>query len=171
MFADYFVEVPRSPATVFRRRFRIRRPLFLRIVNALSSRYEYFQLHTNATGKIGLSPLQKCTVVVRQLTYEGTTDMFDEYLNVIEMTGRECLKNFCRGVRETFRDTYLWKLTSADCQFLLDLHGRTHNFPGILGSIDCMHWEWMNCPTTWRGQFTTKFKGTHPTVILEAIAD
>ncbi|XP_047978630.1 uncharacterized protein LOC125220510 [Salvia hispanica] len=34
-----------------------------------------------------------------------------------------------------------------------------------------MHWEWKNCPTVWRGQFTSGYKGSHSTMILEAIAD
>jgi hypothetical protein len=31
-----------------------------------------------------------------------------------------------------------------------------------------MHWEWKNCPTAWKGQFTGR--GKHPTMILEAVA-
>ncbi|XP_042012054.1 uncharacterized protein LOC121760459 [Salvia splendens] len=107
LFADYFAEQPSYPATVFRRHFRMQKELFLRIVNALSARYEYFQLCTNAAGKIGLLPLQKCTVAIRQLAYGGTVDMFDEYLHAGDTTGRECLKNFCLEVRETFRDLYV----------------------------------------------------------------
>ncbi|XP_022032320.1 uncharacterized protein LOC110933403 [Helianthus annuus] len=39
----------------------------------------------------------------------------------------------------------------------------------MLGSIDCMHWEWHNCPTAWRGQYT-RGDHDHPTLILEAVA-
>uniref|UniRef100_A0A0D3B8A5 DDE Tnp4 domain-containing protein n=1 Tax=Brassica oleracea var. oleracea TaxID=109376 RepID=A0A0D3B8A5_BRAOL len=38
----------------------------------------------------------------------------------------------------------------------------------MIGSIDCMHWEWKNCPTAWKGQYT---RGSgKPTIVLEAVA-
>lgn len=39
----------------------------------------------------------------------------------------------------------------------------------MLVSIDCLHWEWKNCPIAWRGQYT---RGDYsiPTIILEAVA-
>ncbi|KAL7590059.1 hypothetical protein Lser_V15G39712 [Lactuca serriola] len=44
-----------------------------------------------------------------------------------------------------------------------------HGFPGMLGSIDCMHWSWSLCPNAWRGQY---MRGDHKesAIILEAIA-
>ncbi|XP_047978544.1 uncharacterized protein LOC125220413 [Salvia hispanica] len=119
----------------------------------------------------GLTPLQKCTVAPRQLAYGTTTDMFDEYLHVAEKAGRNCLKNFCRGIVEAYSNTYLQRPTAEDCQTLMKMHETVQSFPGMLRSIDCMHWEWKNCPTAWRGQFTSGYKGSHPTMILEAVAD
>jgi hypothetical protein len=50
---------------------------------------------------------------------------------------------------------------------LLDV-GKERGFPGMLGSLDCMHWTWKNCPTVYGGQYIGKEK--EPTVILEAVA-
>ena len=67
--------------------------LFLSIVQTLEARDEYFQYREDGIGRPGLTPLQKCTVALRQLAYGTTADMFDEYLHVGETTGRDCLKN------------------------------------------------------------------------------
>uniref|UniRef100_A0A0D3C1I9 DDE Tnp4 domain-containing protein n=1 Tax=Brassica oleracea var. oleracea TaxID=109376 RepID=A0A0D3C1I9_BRAOL len=38
----------------------------------------------------------------------------------------------------------------------------------MIGSIDCMHWEWKNCPTAWKGQYSRG--SAKPTIVLEAVA-
>ncbi|XP_047953946.1 uncharacterized protein LOC125200321 [Salvia hispanica] len=147
------------------------RPLFTHIATTLADRFECFTLRSDCTGRIGLSTLQKCTSAIRQLVYAGPADMFDEYLQMGETTSLNVLRQFCKGIRQVFGPEFLRKPTPDECQRLLDMHGAVHSFPGMMGSIDCMHWEWKNCPVAWKGQFTTGFKQKHPSMILEAVAD
>ena len=133
----------------------MRLDLFLRIVQTLEGRDEYFQYRTDDIVRPGLTPLQKCMVAIRQVAYGTTTDMFDKYLHV----------------GEAYSSTYLRSPTTEDFQGLMRMHEMVHGFPGMLGSLNCMHWQWKNCPTAWRGQFTSGYKGSHPTMILKAVAD
>jgi hypothetical protein len=42
-------------------------------------------------------------------------------------------------------------------------------FPGIIGSLDCIHWKWKHCSIAWHGYFTSgKYNG--PALVLEASA-
>ncbi|XP_022032900.1 uncharacterized protein LOC110934012 [Helianthus annuus] len=117
----------------------------------------------------GFTTLQKCTAAIRQLAYGTVADALDEYLQMSARTTRECLYRFCHNVVKLYSKKYLRKPNSYDVQQLYQAHEARHGFPGMLGSIDCMHWAWHNCPTAWRGQYTRGDHG-HPTLILEAVA-
>ncbi|XP_057543947.1 uncharacterized protein LOC130823346 [Amaranthus tricolor] len=39
----------------------------------------------------------------------------------------------------------------------------------MIGSVDCMHWQWKNCPAAWNGQY--QGRAGVATLILEAVAD
>nr|GEW25084.1 hypothetical protein [Tanacetum cinerariifolium] len=67
----------------------------------------------------------------------------------------------------TGRKEYLRKPNENDLSRLLHV-GEERGFPGMIGSIDCMHWQWKNCPTAWAGQYAGR--SGKPTIILEAIA-
>lgn len=53
----YFGPNPVYPTHVFRRRFRMSRPLFLRILQGLQQQDTYFTQRVDATGMPGLGPL------------------------------------------------------------------------------------------------------------------
>ncbi|XP_057755371.1 uncharacterized protein LOC130974513 [Arachis stenosperma] len=127
----------------------MRRHVFLRIVDALSNVYPYFQQKVDATERRGLSSLQKCTTAIRMLAYGVGVDAVDDYVHIGESTTIECLEKFIECVISVFEDEYLRKPKPNDVQRLLQMaDGR--GFPGMLGSIDCMHWQWKNCPKAWK---------------------
>ena len=47
---------------------------------------------------------------------------------------------------------YLRAPTEEDMARSLNANAR-RGFPGCLGSIDCWHWEWKNCPSAWAAQY------------------
>ncbi|KAH1220991.1 hypothetical protein GmHk_12G034500 [Glycine max] len=151
----------------FRRRFRMRRHLFLRIVDALNNHDEYFQMRVDALRQKGLSPLQKCTTSIHILAYGSPADNVDEYVRIGETIAVECLERFVSGIYTIFGNEYLRRPNNEDTERLLQM-GAARGFPGMLGSIDCMQWEWKNCPVAWKGQFC---RGDHrnPIIILEAM--
>ncbi|KAI3509156.1 hypothetical protein L1887_24191 [Cichorium endivia] len=153
----------------FRRRFRMQKHLFMRIITDLTNFSEYISQRPDARGVEGFTPIQKCACAVRQLACGSVGDSWDEYFQMSERTTRETLEEFCRCVIEVYGPRYLRKPTFSDVQALYAHQANVHGFPGMLGSLDCLHWSWTTCPSAWHGQFTRGDK-THPTVILEAVA-
>nr|GFA81122.1 hypothetical protein [Tanacetum cinerariifolium] len=90
---------------------------------------------------------------IRQFAYGSTADAFDEYLQMSEHTARDALFFFNMCILELYMPKYLRKPTSEDVVNIQQKHNNVHGFPGMLGSIDCMHWEWKNCPVAWHGQY------------------
>nr|VDD50388.1 unnamed protein product [Brassica oleracea] len=146
-------ETPTYPENLFRRRFRMNRRLFMHIVDRFSNEVQFFRQKKDGRGRLGLSTLQKCTAAIRVLAYGTAADTVDEYLRLGETTTRLCVKKFVEGIIYLFGDEYLRRPTPADLQRLLDI-GEHRGFSGIIGSIDCMHGEWKNCPTAWKGQYS-----------------
>jgi hypothetical protein len=116
----------------------MQRHVFLRIVAVLGNHDEYFQMRVDATSKMGISPLQKCTAAIRMLAYGSLADIVNEYVRIGESTIIECLERFVRGVNEVFGAECLRRPNNNDVDCLLQM-GEAHGFPGMLGSIDCMH--------------------------------
>ncbi|KAL3618490.1 hypothetical protein CASFOL_037572 [Castilleja foliolosa] len=168
LLADYFTNNLAYNEDMFRRRYRMSRSLFLRIVDAVKDHDNYFQQRTDRADRLGLSPLQKITAVFRMLAYGAPADSMDEYIKIGESTAIESMKRFCRAIIEIFVEQYLRTPTGNDIARLLHI-GKTRGFPGMLGSLDCMHWEWKNCPTAWAGQYIGRSGA--PTIILEIVAD
>ena len=42
---------------------------------------------------------------------------------------------------------------------------------GMMGSLDCMHTQWKNCPKAWQALYKSGKESGGPTVVLEAMSD
>nr|VDD55450.1 unnamed protein product [Brassica oleracea] len=80
LWNDYFKKNPTYPPEMFKRRFRMNKQLFLRIVERLT---------------------------IRMLAYRQSGDTYDEYLRLSESTSRLCLENFTNAIIQLFGDEYL----------------------------------------------------------------
>ena len=90
-----------------------------------------------------------------------------EGLVIASTVDRRSMISFVEAIIDLLGNQYLRRPTQDDLQRLLHI-GEIRGFPGMIGSVDCMHWEWKNCPTAWKGQY---YRGSgKPTIVLEAFA-
>ena len=112
----------------------MRKPILLRIVEALGNHYKYFMLGYDALGRRGLTSVTKCHYSHANIgLYLGlymSVDCVDEYLKISKSTTSDCLKIFYSGKTR--------KPTLADVNHLLE-GAEAYDLLGSLGNIDCMY--------------------------------
>ncbi|GKE10047.1 ALP1-like protein isoform X1 [Tanacetum coccineum] len=169
LVAAYFTESPMYDEKRFRQTFRMARPLFNQIVNAVTNHSAYFQSNLDCAGREGISPLIKCTSAI-QLAYDVNASFLDEYMQISERLSRLALDHFCQAVMEIYGREFLRKPTVTDVEKLYRHHEEKHGFLGMLGSLDCTDWEWFGCPYAFKGQYVRRDHGSNPFILLEAVA-
>ncbi|XP_074355895.1 uncharacterized protein LOC141695556 [Apium graveolens] len=131
LYRDYFCDTPTYTEAQFRRRFRMRRSLFLRIEEAITAHDNYFTQRTDVVGVRGLSSLQKVTAALRMLAYGTAADAVDDYVRIGESTTIESLKRFVKAIVEVFGAEYLRRPNDEDVARLL-AENEERGFPGML---------------------------------------
>ena len=136
----------------FQIRFRIPRDLFSKILGDLQAMYKYFRRRCDATGKPGLSTLQKHTAAIRMLAYGSSSDSIDENIRVDASTSLKTLQTFCNGIIKIYGEEYLRPPTRDECDVLMAKNAE-RGFPGMIASIDCKQWCWNKCRVAWKGRY------------------
>nr|XP_051229481.1 uncharacterized protein LOC127347322 [Lolium perenne] len=136
---DYFAVVPTYPPCLFRRRYRMRRCLFVKIVNDCAVASDYFKRRRSAAGIMGFSGYQKISAVMQVLAYGIPADYTDEYLRIGQDTTTESVRRFAKLVIRLYGDVYLRAPNEEDTKRLMEMNEK-RGWPGMLGSLDCMHW-------------------------------
>lgn len=90
----------------------------------------------NAAGLKGFSAYQKISAAMRVIAYGVPADYVDEYLRRFAI---ESVRRFAKVVIRVFGPEYLRAPNKDDTKKLMASNER-RGWPGMLGSIDCMHW-------------------------------
>nr|XP_020160052.1 uncharacterized protein LOC109745348 [Aegilops tauschii subsp. strangulata] len=106
---------------------------------------DYFKLRRDCCGQLSFSAKQKCTAAMRMLALGTAADAVGEMARMGESTCLKTTVKFARVVVEVFGSEYLREQNAQDTEKLLAI-GEARGFPGMLGSIDCMHCQWKNYP-------------------------
>ena len=136
---------------------------FLRIVEGVEEHGDYFKLTRDCCGQLSFSAKQKCTTALRMLALGTTADAIGEMVRIRESTCVKTTVKFARTVVQVFGAEYLRESNVQDTEKLLAI-GEARGFSGMLRSIDCMHWQWKNCPKGLRGMYQGHTK--EATIIL-----
>jgi hypothetical protein len=67
----------------------------------------------------------------------------------------ETLKRFFSAIINIYAKEYLQRPNKEDTAQILVV-SEEQGFPGMMRSLDCMHWRWKNCPITDHGQYMGK---------------
>ncbi|KAH9102980.1 hypothetical protein AeMF1_020579 [Aphanomyces euteiches] len=163
---DYFADDPVYNDAMFRRRFRMRRTLFLRVVNDLRLYDPWFEQQFDALKRPGPTPFQKIIAAMRIIAYGSVYDAVDEYVWLSETLASDCLVHFCNGIAAIYGGEYLREPNVNDLERLLR-ESSLRGLPGCIGSINCCNWAWDNCPVAYQGSY----KGSKGVAfVLEAAA-
>nr|GEZ38235.1 hypothetical protein [Tanacetum cinerariifolium] len=146
------------------------RPLFNEIVTAVIDHDPFFHNNTDCIEKEGISGLLKFTSLILKLAYGVHAKFLDEYMQINERSLRLDLDHFFHSVMQIYGPEYLRKPTVTDVEKLYLHHEEKHGFPGMLGSLDCMDWEWFGCPYAFKAQYVRRDHGLNPFILLEAVA-
>ncbi|XP_020151889.1 uncharacterized protein [Aegilops tauschii subsp. strangulata] len=136
---DYFAPKPSFPDDPwFRRCFRMRKPLFLPIMEGVEAHDDYFKLIRDYCRQLSFSAKQKCMTALRMLALGTAADAVGEMVRMGDSTCLKTTVKFTCAVVEVFGPKYLREPNAQDMEKLLAI-GEARGFPGMLGSIDCMH--------------------------------
>ncbi|XP_048443897.1 uncharacterized protein LOC125478994 [Pyrus x bretschneideri] len=97
------------------------------------------------------------------MAYGSLVDSMDEAHGMSESTCLDTLAEFCDTI---VKDEYLYEPNQEDLDRLIR-KAEDRGFPGIIGSLDCIHWDWKNCPTGWQEGFSRRLRKS--TIVLKVV--
>lgn len=168
---DYFSPTPVFNDKQYERIYRVTKGMTQNMLNICAITDPFFTSIQDVSGRYNIGPIVKILMALKLVAYGCSPTAFQDYFQMSETTGRQCLKKFSNIVSsdESLRSVFGRRMTRADARRISAMHKQQHGIAGMIGSLDCTHVFWKNCPVAWQGSQTGKEK--KPTIVLEAFAD
>ena len=95
---------------------------------------------------------------LKHLGYGCSMNAWRAYFQMGESTGWPAVEMFCSCVAHNpvLCAHYICTYIEEDAKCVSLLHEDVNGIPGMLGSLDCMHVCWKNCPITYQGAYQGK---------------
>jgi hypothetical protein len=151
----------------FKAQFRITRSRFQRMMEDIMASGINFYAANDRTEQASLEA--KLLLPLKTLAYGVPPHAFMIYFQFSKTYANTCCKEFDQAIKKVYTKEYLRIPTAADLKAITNLHKKVHGVDGLLGSLDCTHTYWKNCPTAWQPSY--KGKEHMPSVVLEAMCD
>jgi hypothetical protein len=105
----------------------------------------------------------------KTLAYGVPPYTFIDYFQMSPHCAREYCKEFDKAMRSIYMKETLRLPSATDLKNIVKLHKSVHSVDGMIGSLDCTHAFWKNCPKALQGLY--KGKESKPSIVMESIAD
>jgi len=167
---DYLGTAPSFGLDDFKRIFRVSRSTYDSLKRYLIGADGFFREGLDVTGRKRVGTDSKILIALKYLGYGCSVNAFRDYFQLGESTAMLAVKKFTSCISTSpFQKKYFSFFTSSDAKKVERLHHRKHGVRGMLGSLDCSHFVWGNCPVAHHGQF--QGKEGKPTIVVETLAD
>jgi len=166
---DYLNTIPRFDWKEFITMFRVSRSRFQVFLEDFAED-PFFKATVDCFGNPVASLEAKLLLPLKTLAFGVGHHCFRDYFQMSRTMARDCVINFCTGIKKKYQKEYLRLPTPLDLKAITNLHQHIHAVPGMFGSLDCMHVYWKNCPVAWQGQFKSGHKAL-PSLVLEGLCD
>ncbi|KAM1240310.1 hypothetical protein ACFX2J_045645 [Malus domestica] len=83
------------------------------------------------------------------MAYGSPADSMDETHGMSESTCLHTFEQLCDTIVHVYKDEYLREPNEEELNRLIR-KAEDCGFPGMIGSLDYMNWDWKNCPTGWQ---------------------
>lgn len=168
---DYLCEQPRFTSLQFQRMFRLSKEVYMEIRTHMMQHDFYNVAPQNCAGTTLISIDVKLLIALKHRGHGCSVNSWVDYFQMGESTVRSCVELLCHSIANNsdLRKRYLRTYSREDAQIVSQMHNEVDRVPGMLGSLNCMHVQWKNCPVALQGSFKGKEKFC--SIVLEAVAD